>query len=154
MVDERPVRWPRVQVGRAQGRSIFSWSDSFCWSRDRILDVETELGNVFGADGVDAYHQAPEYEEVVVEPAPEYLERLAKAGRDRHCVAVATSAAQKTSSRSELGGTLGGESCEQTRLCAVQDSTPVLLDCSATSCIGIALGQHNIETQVTAAFVQ
>ena len=32
-------------------------------------------------DAVDAYHQAPEHEEVVVEPAPEYLE-LAKAGRD------------------------------------------------------------------------
>ena len=36
----------------------------------------------FEADAVDAYYQAPEYEEVVVELAPEYLERIAKAGRD------------------------------------------------------------------------
>ena len=34
----------------------------------------------FEADAMDAY-QAPEHEEVVVEPALEYLERLAKAGR-------------------------------------------------------------------------
>ena len=60
----------------------------------------------FEADAVDTYYQAPEYEEVV-EPAPEYLERLAKAGRDRHGVAIAKSAARKTSSRSEQGGTLG-----------------------------------------------
>ena len=31
-------------------------------------------------------YQAPEHEEVVVEPAPEYLERLAKAGRDTDMV--------------------------------------------------------------------
>ena len=36
----------------------------------------------FEADAVDAYSQAPEYEEV----APEYLERLAKAGRDTDIV--------------------------------------------------------------------
>ena len=36
----------------------------------------------FEAGGVGAYYQAPEYEEVVVRPAPECLERLAKAGRD------------------------------------------------------------------------
>ena len=40
----------------------------------------------FEADAVDAYYQAPEHEEVVVEPAPEYLERLAKAGRDTDIV--------------------------------------------------------------------
>ena len=50
-----------------------------------------------------------------MELAPEYLERLAKAGRDRHCVALATSAARKTCSRSELGGTLGPNCCEQVR---------------------------------------
>ena len=33
----------------------------------------------FEADAVDAYYQAPEHEEVVVERALEYLERLAKA---------------------------------------------------------------------------
>ena len=31
---------------------------------------------------MDAYYQASEHEEVVVEPAPEYLERLAGAGKD------------------------------------------------------------------------
>ena len=40
----------------------------------------------FEADAVDAYYQAPEHEEVVVEPAPEYLERLAKARRDTDIV--------------------------------------------------------------------
>ena len=40
----------------------------------------------FEADAVDAYYQAPEHEEVVVEPAQEYLERLAKAGRDTDIV--------------------------------------------------------------------
>ena len=40
----------------------------------------------FEADAVDAYYQAPQHEEVVVEPAPEYLERLAKAGRDTDIV--------------------------------------------------------------------
>ena len=35
---------------------------------------------------MDAYYQAPEHEEVVVVPAPEYLERLAKAGRDTDIV--------------------------------------------------------------------
>ena len=38
------------------------------------------------ADAVDAYYKAPEHEEVVVELAPEYLERLTKAGRDTNTV--------------------------------------------------------------------
>ena len=38
------------------------------------------------ANAVDANCQAPEHEEVVVEPAPEYIERLAKAGRDTDIV--------------------------------------------------------------------
>ena len=116
MEDEGPIRWPGVaQVGRAQGRSMFSWSDSFCWSR--VVDfLALKMGlEMFAADAVGAYYQAPEHEEVVMELAPEYLERLAKAGRDRHCVALATSAARKTCSRSELGGTLGRNYCEQVR---------------------------------------
>ena len=64
------IRWSRVQMGRAQRRCIFSWSDTFCRSNDSE------------ADALDAYYQAPEHEDVVVEPAPEYLERLTKAGRD------------------------------------------------------------------------
>ena len=40
----------------------------------------------FEADAVDAYYQAPEHEEVVVEPASECVERLAKAGRDTDIV--------------------------------------------------------------------
>ena len=70
--DEGQILWTRVQMGRAQRRLVFSWSDA-C--------LET-----FEADAVDAYFQAPEHEEVVVEPAPEYLERLAKAGRDTDIV--------------------------------------------------------------------
>ena len=35
---------------------------------------------------MDAYYQAPEHEDGVVEPAPEYLERLGKAGRDTDIV--------------------------------------------------------------------
>ena len=60
---------------------------------------------------MDAYYHAPENEEVVVEPAPEYLERLAEAGRDTYIVAVL-----EACSRSELGGTLGWKSCGQVRL--------------------------------------
>ena len=40
----------------------------------------------YEADAVDAYYQASEHDEVVVEAAPEYLERLAKAGRDTDIV--------------------------------------------------------------------
>ena len=40
----------------------------------------------FEADAVDAYYQAPEHEEVVVEPALEYLERFTKAGLNTYIV--------------------------------------------------------------------
>ena len=40
----------------------------------------------FEGAAVDAYDQAQEHKDVVVEPAPEYLERLAKAGRDTDMV--------------------------------------------------------------------
>ena len=40
----------------------------------------------FVADAVDAYWQALEHEEVVVELAHEYFARLAKAGRDTDIV--------------------------------------------------------------------
>ena len=36
----------------------------------------------FEADAVGEHYQTPKYEEVVVEPAPQYLERFAKAGGD------------------------------------------------------------------------
>ena len=61
----------------------------------------------FEEDAVDACYQAPEHEEVVVEPAPEYFERLAKAGRDTDI------AWRLPRQRSELGGTRGRNSCEQ-----------------------------------------
>ena len=45
--------------------------------------LELKMGvETLEADAVDVYCQAPEHEVVVVEQAPEYLERLAKAGRD------------------------------------------------------------------------
>ena len=52
-------------------------------SASRVIDfLALKMGlETFEADAVDAYCRAPEHEEVVVEPAPEYLERLAKAGR-------------------------------------------------------------------------
>ena len=51
-------------------------------SASRVIDfLALKMGlETFEADAMDAY-QAPEHEEVVVEPALEYLERLAKAGR-------------------------------------------------------------------------
>ena len=54
-------------------------------SASRVIDfLALKMGlETFEADAVDAYYQAPEHEEVVVEPAQEYLERLSKAGRYR-----------------------------------------------------------------------
>ena len=53
-------------------------------SAGRMIDFlvwKTGL-ETFEADAVDACYQAPKHEDVMVEPAPEYLERLTKAGRD------------------------------------------------------------------------
>ena len=57
-------------------------------SASRVIDfLALKMGlETFEADAVDAYYQAPEHEEVAVEPAPEYLERRAKAGRDTDIV--------------------------------------------------------------------
>ena len=57
-------------------------------SVSRVIDfLALKMGlETFEADAVDAYYQFPEHEEVVVEPAPEYLERHAKAGRDTDIV--------------------------------------------------------------------
>ena len=72
--------------------------------------LASEMGlETFEADAVDAYYHAPEHEEVVLELAPDYQQRLAKAGRDT------TSAAREACSRSELGGTRGRNSCEKVR---------------------------------------
>ena len=53
-----------------------------------MIDITAlKLGlETFEADAVDAYCKAPEHEEVVVGPATEYLERLARAGKDMHVV--------------------------------------------------------------------
>ena len=112
-----------------------------------FLALKMGLEETSEADAVDAIYQAPECEEALVEPARECRERLAKAGS----VAITTSAAQGTSSRSELGGALGQKTCQQARFSVVQDSTTVLLESSATSCIGIAHGRHSwsIDTEWT-----
>ena len=57
-------------------------------SASRVIDfLALKMGlETFEVDAVDAHYQAPEHEEVVVEPAPEHLERLAKAGRDTDIV--------------------------------------------------------------------
>ena len=56
-------------------------------SASRVIDfLASKMGlETFEADAVDAY-QAPEHGEVAVEPALEYLERLAKAGREMDIV--------------------------------------------------------------------
>ena len=93
-------RW-RVKDGewkmkvRFVGRE-YKWAEYredlfFCWtthSASRVIDflaLKTGL-ETSEADAVDAHYQAPEHQEVVVEPAPECLERLAKAGRDTDIV--------------------------------------------------------------------
>ena len=55
-------------------------------SASRVIDfLALKMGlETFEADAMDAY-QAPEHEEVVVKPALEYLERLAKDGRRTLC---------------------------------------------------------------------
>ena len=56
-------------------------------SASRVIDFQAlKMGlETFEADAVDACCQALEHEEVVVELAPECLERLTKAGRDTSC---------------------------------------------------------------------
>ena len=69
-----------------------------------FLALKTGL-ETFEADAVDADYQAPEHEEVVVEPAPEYLERLARAGRDTDIVwRLRRQLPVETCSWTELGG--------------------------------------------------
>ena len=46
--DEGQIRWTRVQMGRAQRRLVFSWSDTFCESCDRLPGTEDGLGDVRG----------------------------------------------------------------------------------------------------------
>ena len=73
-------------MGRTTGKTVFSPRATH--SASRVIDfMALKMGlETFDADAVNAYYQAPEHEEVVVEPAPEYLERLAKAGRDTNIV--------------------------------------------------------------------
>ena len=83
----------------------------------RMVDfLALKMGlETFEADAVDAYYQAPEHEEVVVEPAPGVPRTPHQSWKGHgHCVATATSAAREACSRSELGGgTRGRNSCEQ-----------------------------------------
>ena len=49
--------------------------------------IAFKLGlEAFKADAVDAYYQAPEHDAAVVEQAPEYLERLIRAGKNTNVV--------------------------------------------------------------------
>ena len=57
---------------------------------------------------MDAYHQAPEHEEVVVEPASEHLERRWE--RHERRVKIETTAAWEDIGKAELGGTPGRDS--------------------------------------------
>ena len=101
----------REYMGAEHREDLFSSGATH--SAGRVMDflaLKMDLGT-FETDAVDAFCQAPEHEEVVVEPAPAHLERLCQSWtRHRHCVAIATSAARKTCSRS-VGGTLGRNSC-------------------------------------------
>ena len=84
--DECQIRWTRIQMGRTSGEDLFSPGATH--SASRVTDfLALKMGlETFEADAVDAYYQAPEHEEVVVEPALEYLERRAKGGRDTDIV--------------------------------------------------------------------
>ena len=93
----------------------------------------------FESDAVDAYCQAPEHEEVVVEPAPEYLERLTKARRDTDTV---------WRLRRQLPGRrAAGQSWVVEHVAGILVNNPVfercmtapefLLECSATRCIAL-----------------
>ena len=96
----------------------------------------------FEADAVDAYCQAPEHKNVVVEPESEYLERIT-AGRETSIVATTTTSiggkcAAGQSQVEHLGRTLVNKSVIDR--CS---TAPVLLECNATRCIVIAYGRHS-----------
>ena len=57
----------------------------------------------FTLDCTDAYHQAHELEDVVVEPPEEYLNRLRVVGMCKHLVEAAETIAGSTSSWSTMG---------------------------------------------------
>ena len=112
-------------------------------SASRVIDfLALKMGlETFEADAVESYYQTPEHEEVVVEPAPEYLERLAKAGRNTDIVwRWETAVAGETCSCAELGGTRGWNSCEQVSVCAVHDSSTVFVEFRDNGCAGVAHG--------------
>ena len=97
----------------------------------------------FVADAVDAYCQAPEHEEMVVEPAPEYLERLATAGRDTDILwQLRRHLPERRAAGQSWVEHVAGIIVNESGFCAVHDSATVLLERSATRCIGIAHGRH------------
>ena len=63
---------------------LFAPGAAYCTGR--IVDLMALKLEVptFTLDCTDAYHQAPELEDIVVEPPPEYLARLAAEGRSTH----------------------------------------------------------------------
>ena len=92
---EDQIRWTRVLMGRAQRRLVSPGAS-------RVIDfLALKMGlETFEADAVDAYYQAPEQEEVVVELRRRTLNVLLKLEGTR----IAASAARTTRSGSELGG--------------------------------------------------
>ena len=109
-------------VGRAQGRSYFSWSDSFCWSRDGLRGIEQWAWKRLR---LTLWTRTTRLQST----RKRWWTRCRSASnadpeswkRHWHCVAITTSAGRSTSSRSELGGThlagilvnmLGFERCQ------------------------------------------
>ena len=89
----------------------------------RVIDfLALKMGlEKFEADAVDAYYQAPEHEQVVVE--------LRRNTGHRHRVAFEKAVCQgDVQAGQKLGGTRRWNSCEQSKFCAVHDSTTVLLE--------------------------
>ena len=79
-------------------------------------------------DAADAYFQAPEKQEVVVEPAAEYRDRLVRSGKHTHVVWSAC-----------------GGSGRHIGFCGVHCRATVLLEQHTTGCVGIAHGRHFLE---------
>ena len=112
-------------------------------SASHVIDfLALKMGlETFEADAVDACYQAPDHEEVVVEPAPEYLERLAKAGRDTDIV---WRLRRQLPGRRAAGQSwvehVAGVPVNKNKLCAVHHSTTVPLVFRENGCAGIAHG--------------
>ena len=73
--------WDASKDGRSFRGDLFAPGASYCTGR--IVDILSLTRRVptFTLDCTDAFHEAPEPDDVVVEPPEEYLNRLRAAGK-------------------------------------------------------------------------